>query len=116
MINKKQITKEYKMQKQPAGIYAVHNKVDNKMLIGKSKNLPAVVRRFEYTLKMESFPYQELIDDFKKHGRVNFDIKVIDELEIREETYSEIDKELESLEEMWIEKLQSEGVRFYNKT
>ncbi len=115
MINKKQITKDYKMQKQPAGIYAVHNKVDNKMLIGKSKNLPAVVRRFEFTLKMESFPYQELIEDYKKHGANNFEIKIIDELELKEETDKEIDKELDSLEEMWIEKLQSEGVRFYNK-
>ncbi|QQS36128.1 MAG: GIY-YIG nuclease family protein [Ignavibacteriales bacterium] len=114
-MDKKQITKDYKMQRQPAGIYAVHNKVDNKMLIGKSKNLPAVVRRFEFTLKMESYPYQELIDDYKKHGSENFEIKIIDELSIKEETYAEIDKDLESLEEMWIEKLKSEGVKFYNK-
>jgi hypothetical protein len=42
MIDKKQITKEYKQQKQPTGIYAVHNKTENKMYIGTSKNLPAV--------------------------------------------------------------------------
>ncbi len=40
MIDKKQIKKDYKLQKQPAGIYAVHNKVDNKMYLGTSKNLP----------------------------------------------------------------------------
>ncbi len=33
------------------------------MYIGTSKNLPAVVRRFEFTLAMESFPYQELMGD-----------------------------------------------------
>jgi hypothetical protein len=115
MIDKKQITKDYKMQKQPAGIYAVHNKVDNKMLIGSSKNLPAIVRRFEFALQMESFPYQELIDDYKKHGKDNFEIKVLDELELKEETDKEITNELNTLEEMWIEKLKQEGVTFYNK-
>ena len=115
MLDKKQISKDYKMQKQPVGIYAVHNKADNKMYIGTSKNLPAVIRRFEFTLQMENFPYQDLIDDYKKLGKDNFEIKILDELELKNETYKEIDTELKSLEEMWIEKLQAEGVKFYNK-
>jgi len=115
MLNKKQITKDYKQQKQPAGVYAVHNKIDNKMYIGTSKNLPAVVRRFEFTLQMESFPYQELIDDYKKLGKDNFEIKILDELELKNETDKEIDNELNSLEELWIEKLKGDGVSFYNK-
>ena len=115
MLDKKQISKDYKQQKQPTGIYAVHNKVDNKMYIGTSKNLPAVVRRFEFTLQMESFPYQELIDDYKKLGKDNFEVKILDELELKNETEKEIDAELISLEELWIEKLKSEGVSFYNK-
>lgn len=115
MIDKKQLTKDYKQQKQPAGIYAVHNKVDNIMYIGTSQNLPAVLKRFEFTLKMGSFPYQQLVDDYKRLGKENFDIKVIDELEVKDETEKELDVELKSLQEMWIEKLRFEGVRFYNK-
>jgi hypothetical protein len=82
MIDKKQLTKDYKQQKQRAGIYSVHNKVDNKMYIGTSKNLPAVLRRFEFTLKMGSFPFQQLIDDYKRLGEDNFEIKILDELEL----------------------------------
>ena len=115
MLDKKQITRDYKQQMQPAGIYAVHNIADNKMYIGVSKNLPAVVRRFEFTLQMESFPYQDLIYDYKKFGKDNFEIKILDELELKNETEKEIDAELISLEELWIEKLKSEGVSFYNK-
>lgn len=114
MLNKKQITKDYKQQKQPAGIYAVHNKVDNKMYIGTSKNLPAVIRRFEFTLQMESFPYQQLIDDYKKLGKQYFEIKILDQLEINNENDKELTAELNELEELWIEKLKSEGVCFYN--
>lgn len=115
MINKKQIKEDYKLKKQPAGIFAVHNVVDNKMFIGTSKDLPAVLRRFEFTLKMGSFPFQQLIDDYKRLGEKNFELKVIDELELKDETEQEIDKELLTLEDMWIEKLKKEGVSFYNK-
>ena len=115
MIDKKQIIKDYKLQKQPTGIFAVHNIADNKMFIGTSKNLPSSLTRFDFTLKMGSFPFQELIDDYKKLGEKNFEVKVLDELEIKDETEYEIDKELKTLEEMWIEKLKREGVTFYNK-
>ena len=56
-----------------------------------------------------------MIDDYKKLGKDNFEIKVLDELELKNETEKEIDTELTSLEELWIEKLKSEGVSFYNK-
>ena len=115
MINKKQAKEDYKSKRQLAGIFAVHNLHDNKMFIGTSKDLPSVLKRFEFTLTMGSFPYQNLIDDYKKLGKDNFAIKILDELEIKEETEKEIDKELIALEELWIEKLKEEGVSFYNK-
>jgi hypothetical protein len=115
LIDKKQISKDYKQQKQPAGVYAMYNKIDNKMYIGTSKNLPAVIRRFEFTLTMGSFPYQELIDDYKNLGKDNFEIKILDELELKNKTEKEIGIELNSLEELWREKLKGDGVSFYNK-
>ena len=115
MINKKQIKEDYKSKRQPVGIFAVHNLCDNKMFIGTSKDLPSVLKRFEFALNMGSFPFQKLIDDYKKLGKENFAIKVLDELEIKDESDREIDKELEALEEMWIDKLKKEGVSFYNK-
>jgi hypothetical protein len=115
MINKKQIIKDYKLQKHPAGVFVVKNKVANKVYIGTSKNLPAVLRRFNFTLKLGNFPFQELIEDYKKLGEENFEIKILDELVIKDETEKEIENELETLEEMWIENLKQEGVSFYNK-
>ena len=115
MINKKQIKEDYKSKRQPAGIFVVHNLHDNKMFIGVSKDLPSVLKRFEFTLNMGSFPFQNLIDGYKKLGKDNFQIKILDELEIKDESEREIDNELAALEEMWIEKLKEEGASFYNK-
>jgi hypothetical protein len=56
-----------------------------------------------------------LIEDYKKLGEENFEIKILDELVIKDETEKEIENELETLEEMWIENLKQEGVSFYNK-
>jgi len=115
MINKKQIKEDYKSKKQPAGIFAVHNLTDNKMFIGTSRDLPSILRRFQFTLKMGNFPFQELIDDYKRLGENGFEIKILDELELKDETEEETDKELKILETMWIDKLKKEGVLFYNK-
>jgi len=115
MINKKEIRKEYKNQKHPAGLYAVKNKPGNKMFIGTSINLPAKVRGITFELEMGSHTYDKLVNDYKQLGKENFEIFILDQIEVKDETERELKAELETLEAMWVEKLKSEGVSFYNK-
>jgi hypothetical protein len=115
MINKKELIKEYKNQKHPAGLFAVKNKPENKMFIGTSLNLPAKIRGVTFELELGSHAYRNLAEDYKRLGKDKFDISILDEIELKDETEKELKKELEALEEMWIEKLKSEGVTFYNK-
>jgi hypothetical protein len=115
MINKKELIKEYKNQKHPAGLFAVKNKVENKMFIGISLNLPAKIRGVTFELELGSHAYRNLAEDYKRLGKDQFDISILDEIELKDETEKELKKELEALEEMWIGKLKSEGVTFYNK-
>jgi hypothetical protein len=115
MINKKELIKEYKNQKLPAGIFAVKNKRENKMFIGYSLNLPAKIRGITFELEMGSHAYSNLAGDYKRLGKDQFEISILDEIEIKDETEKELKNELGTLEEMWVEKLKSEGVTFYNK-
>jgi hypothetical protein len=115
MINKKEIIKEYKNQKHPAGLFAVKNKPDNKMFIGISLNLPAKIRGITFELELGSHAYRNLADDYKRLSKEQFDIFILDQIEVRDETDRELHTELETLEAMWVEKLKSEGVTFYNK-
>jgi hypothetical protein len=115
MLNKKEIIKEYKNQKHPVGIFAVKNKPDNKMFIGTSLNLPAKIRGITFELEMGSIAYSKLAEDYKKFGKDQFEITILDQIEVKDETDKELRLELETLEEMWVEKLTSEGVSFYNK-
>jgi len=115
MINKKEITKEYKNQKHPAGLFAVKNKIDNIMFIGHSVNLPAKMRGIAFELEIGSHTYHNLANDYKRLGKENFEIFILDQIEVKEETDRELKAELEILEEMWVDKLKREGVTFYNK-
>jgi len=115
MIDKKELIKDYKNQKQPAGLFAVKNKTDNIMFIGQSLNLPAKLRGVAFELDQGSHAFQNLADDFKRLGKEQFEIFVLDQIEVKDETDKELRAELKTLEEMWVEKLKSEGVTFYNK-
>lgn len=115
MLNKKELIKEYKNQKHPAGIFAVKNKPNNKIFIGKSLNLPAKIRGITFELEMGSHAYSNLAQDFKRLGKENFEILILDEIEVKDESEKELRTELETLEEMWVEKLKNDGLTFYNK-
>jgi hypothetical protein len=115
MINKKEIRKEYKNQKHPAGLYAVKNKPDNKIFIGTSVNLPAKIRGITFELEMGSHAYHNLANDYKRLGKENFEIFILDQIEVKDEAERELKAELEILEAMWVDKLKNEGVSFYNK-
>ncbi len=115
MLNKKEIIKEYKNQKHPAGIFVVKNKPDNKMFIGTSLNLPAKIRGITFELEMGSHAYSKLAEDYKKLGKDQFEITILDQIEVKDETDKGLRSELKTLEEMWVEKLKSEGISFYNK-
>jgi len=85
------------------------------MFIGISLNLPAKLRGVTFELELGSHAYHDLANDYKRLGKENFEIFILDQIEIKEETDRELRNELEILEAMWVEKLKSEGMTFYNK-
>ena len=115
MVSKKELIKEYKNQKHPAGLFAVKNIPGNKMFIGISLNLPAKIRGITFELEMGKHAYSNLAEDYKKLGKDQFEISILDQIEVKDETEKELRSELETLEEMWVEKLKIEGITFYNK-
>ena len=85
------------------------------MFIGISLNLPAKIRGITFELELGSHAYRNLADDYKRLGKEQFDIFILDQIEVKEEVDRELRAELETLETLWVEKLKSDGVTFYNK-
>ena len=115
MINKRELKKNYKHTLQPMGIYIVTNLVNNKILIGRSSNLPGRINRFKFGLKYGTESNRELLEDYKKYGEENFSFGILDELKPKDDPSFDYAEELKVLEGMWIEKLQPFSEKGYNK-
>lgn len=86
------------------GIYCIKNTVNNKVYIGKAKNIYARIRNHIYALKVKSKDEnRHLINAWYKYGEENFIYFIVEELEFNEEllakrelywitTYNSIDR------------------------
>jgi group I intron endonuclease len=116
MINKKELKQKYKETLPPMGIYQIRNGVTGKIFVGKSKNLHGKSNSFKFQLRHGSHMNSDLQNDFNIYGEDNFFFEVVDELTPKEGVKYDYTEDLNTLEELWLEKLQPFGERGYNKT
>jgi group I intron endonuclease len=116
MIDKSEIKKSYKQTLTPMGVYQVRNKINGRILVGSSKNLPARKNRFEMEFSYETLINNtELLKDLREFGKENFIFEVLDKLDPKEDPAYNYSEDLKTLEELWIEKLQPFNEKGYNK-
>ena len=114
-MNRKEKIKEYKKSIQPMGIYQIRNKVNGKVFLGSSKDLRGILNRVKFQLKNNLHMNKDMQNDFNEIGEANFSFEILDYLELREDIEEDYRKELQLLENMWLEKLQPFNLKGYNK-
>ena len=97
------------------GIYQIKNKLNGKILIGTSVNLPAILNRYKFDLKMGSCINRALQEEWNQFGPEVFEFKELEILKPADEPADEPAEDLRVLEELWIEKLSPFGDKGYNK-
>ena len=115
MIDKKEIKRKYKQTPTPMGVFQIRNLVNGKIFVGSSMNLPGRKNRFELEFTLGVTMDHVLQNEFKEYGRDKFTFEVIDNLEPKEDPAYDYKEDLNTLEELWIEKLQPFGEKGYNK-
>lgn len=107
MERKAELKRAYKETHTPMGIFQIKNKINGKIFIGSGTNVPAKINKIKFELKYLSCKIKQLQLDYDQYGEDNFSFEIIDRLEPKEgeQNYKE---ELETLEEMWKEKLKPE--------
>lgn len=110
---KKELTKEYKQNPPPMGVYKIHNIANDKVFIGVSQDLPGILNRHKFTLKMGVHTNKKLQAEWNEMGEENFVFEVLDEITRVENT--DVKTELTFFEDMWLEKLQPYDERGYNE-
>ena len=110
---KRELKSEYKLNHRPMGVYQLRNVVNEKVLIGAALDLPGILNRHKFQLKMGNHPNGALQADWNEFGVENFAFEILDEITPKEGRDHR--EELAFLEDLWLEKSQPYGDRGYNE-
>ncbi|HEY0459339.1 MAG TPA: GIY-YIG nuclease family protein [Pyrinomonadaceae bacterium] len=112
-MNKKDLIREYKETTQPSGVFQIRNLQNEKIFVGSSLNLEGIFNRHRFALNAGSHQNKALQADWNEAGAENFAFEILEEIQPRENL--DLKKELEFLEDLWLENLQPYGERGYNE-
>ena len=113
MDRKKELKQLYKEIEIEAGIYQIKNAKNEKIFIGSTRNLKTL-NGVKFMLENGGHSNKMLQDEWKHFGKDAFIFDVLKILKKKEDQYFNEKKELEKLEEEWLNKLQPYGERGYN--
>jgi len=113
---RREIIKNYKQLSVPMGIYQLKNLKNGKILIGSTKNLKARKNREWMSFETNTYPVKELQEAWNEAGENGVSFEIIDILEPKkDEPDYNYTKDLQFLEELWLDKLQPYNDRGYNE-
>lgn len=112
-MTKKELKREYLQNHRPMGVYQIRNTVNDKMLIGASLDLPGILNKHKFQLKMGNHPNGALQAAWNEFGAESFAFEILDEITPKEGRDHR--EELAFLEELWLDKSQPYGDRGYNE-
>lgn len=114
-MDKKAAKLEYRSSHRPMGIFQVRNDVNGKIFVGSSMDLPAIFNRIRFQLFGGAHPNKELESDWRLYGADKFTFEVLEEIVPREDRNYDYKADLETLEDLWLEKLEPYGEKGYNE-
>jgi len=115
MDRKKELKLQYKESAVDAGVYQIKNTINQKILVGSTKNLKTL-NGIKFMLETNGYTTnKELQKEWNQYGNEAFIIEVLEVLKKSEEPYFNEKEALLALEEKWLEKIQPYGERGYNK-
>jgi hypothetical protein len=114
-VDKKQAILEYKMGHRPMGVFQILNKVNGKVLLDSSNNIPGKINRHKFALNAGSHASKALQADWSEYGEAAFEIETLEPLEPRDDPNYDYKSDLETLLDLWLEKLKPYDERGYNE-
>ena len=106
---------EYKLSHRPMGVFQIVNKVNGKVFVDSSNNVPGKINRHKFALDHGSHASKSLQADWNELGEDAFEFETIEPVEPREDVTYDYKADLEFLENLWLEKLEPYGEKGYNE-
>lgn len=104
-MDRKELIRKYKETPRTAGVYRVVNTASGKVLLGASSDVPSMLNRHRAQLRMGGHPKPELQKDWDVEGQDNFVFEILDTLEPNDDPGYDPQDDLETLEQLWAERL-----------
>jgi hypothetical protein len=114
MKSRKEIKREYKERKIPAGVFQVKNTANGKVLLGSSLNLDGSLNGQKFRLSIGRHPNEALQKEWSEYGPEKFAFEILEVVKVKDDPDFNLSDELTLLEQIWLEKLQPFGERGYN--
>jgi hypothetical protein len=113
--DRKALKQEYKQAQRAMGIFRVRNLVNDRSFVGSTVDLPAMLNRQRAQLSMGAHANRALQQDWDELGPDAFEFSVLDELTPRDQPDYDPMADLQTLEELWLDRLLPYEERGYNK-
>ena len=97
------------------GVFQIRNKFNEKVFIDSSNNIPGKINRHRFALNAGQHASKSLQADWKEFGESAFEFETIEPLEPREDSAYDYGSDLQTLEDLWLEKVQPFGEKGYNE-
>jgi hypothetical protein len=114
MKSKKDMLREYRERRKPAGVYQIKNTVSGRIFLGSSLDLDGVFNSHRFRLEAGLHPNEGLQKDWKEFGPDRFAFEVLETVPVKDDPPTAVEDELALLEEIWLEKLGPTGPGGYN--
>ncbi len=112
--HRKEIKQDYKNRPPDAGVFQIRNLQNGKIFVRGHLNLHAAKNRFPFELKMGIMRNSQLQADYNALGPEHFSFEVLDRLEPQDDPNYDYKDDLQTLEDIWLDKLQPYGDKGYN--
>ena len=97
------------------GVFQLRNKVNEKVFIDSSLNIPGKINRLTFQLNASSHPSKALQADWNEFGEEAFEFEILEDVIPRSDPNYNYAADLETLEDLWLEKLEPYGDKGYNE-
>ena len=114
-LRKKELTRQYKQDMPLAGVYAIRNRLNQRVFVGASMQLEGALNRHRTELRLSTHRNTALLQDWRTFGANNFTFDVLDTLAKREDPAFDYLGELAAMLDLWSEELGCFGANGYNK-
>ncbi len=112
--SRKDLKREYKEKTRIPGIFQIKNHKNGKVLLGSSLNIDGPLNAHEFMLYSGSHRNRDLQSDYKTFGAEAFSFDVLAVVESSNKSGFNIEAELQTLEQLWLDELKPFGENGYN--